>query len=106
MAESIFCQGTLNVRFNIYLRCCKWSKDKKQIEKVRQAILAGAKQIFVNKGFAGASNFTNRKNAGVSQGLIYHYFEDKVQLWKEVKKDAMEQANLDASFGAQEAKSF
>ena len=82
------------------------AKRTEQIERVRQDIVRGAREIFVKKGFSGASISQIAQVAGVSQGLIYHYFQDKIDLWKAVKKDALLAANIDVSFGAREAKSF
>ncbi len=82
------------------------AKRDEQTEKVRASILAGARAIFVTHGFRGASISQIARAASVSQGLIYHYFQDKVHLWKEVKKDALARAQVDPTFGAANAQTF
>lgn len=46
-------------------------------EKQRQRILAAARCCFVEHGFHAASMATIADKAGMSQGLIYRYFENK-----------------------------
>jgi AcrR family transcriptional regulator len=50
----------------------------------REAIITAATQIFAEKGFAGASNREIAREAGISPGLIYWYFRDKDDLFREV----------------------
>jgi AcrR family transcriptional regulator len=60
----------------------KDKKDKKQIpkDKKERIITAGIKE-FAENGYALAS--TNRicQNAGISKGLLFHYFETKKQFY-------------------------
>lgn len=60
---------------------------RQQKEERREQILDAALRIFAEKGFAGASIRDIAKEVGVTEGLIYHYFESKDQLlnacWKE-----------------------
>lgn len=49
-------------------------------------ILAAAQELFVAKGFDGVSISEIARKADINQSLIYHYFESKENLWKEVKK--------------------
>lgn len=63
-------------------------EKKKQLtseETRRQKILDAALTIFVEKGFAGASMSHIAKSAGVPQSLIYHYFANKEELWRQAK---------------------
>jgi AcrR family transcriptional regulator len=46
----------------------------------RLNILNSAKQLFASKGFVASSIREIAKNAGVSEGLIYHHFADKTAL--------------------------
>lgn len=48
-------------------------------------ILQAAQQIFVKKGFAGATISEIAKTADIHQSLIYHHFGNKAGLWKSVK---------------------
>lgn len=60
---------------------------RQQAEERREQILDAALSMFSAKGFAGASIRDIARQAGVTEGLIYHYFENKEQLmhacWKE-----------------------
>ncbi|MHA1984599.1 MAG: TetR/AcrR family transcriptional regulator [Candidatus Hodarchaeales archaeon] len=66
-------------------------KDKKQIpkDKKERIITAGIKE-FAEKGYALAS--TNRicQNAGISKGLLFHYFETKKQFYSYLGKYLLE----------------
>lgn len=60
---------------------------RQQAEERREQILDAAMKVFSEKGFAGASVRDIAGSIGVTEGLIYHYFESKDQLmnacWKE-----------------------
>ena len=54
---------------------------KEEIAKKRQRqILSAARQVFSKKGFAQATTAEIAKEAGVSEGTIYNYFESKRDL--------------------------
>lgn len=46
-------------------------------EKTRQQILMAALEAFANRGYAHTSVSFLAQKAGISKGLIYHYFESK-----------------------------
>jgi AcrR family transcriptional regulator len=60
---------------------------RQQAEERRKQILDAACRVFSEKGFAGASMRDIAREVGVTEGLLYHYFENKEQLihatWKE-----------------------
>lgn len=56
-------------------------------DKTRERILEAAKQLFLEKGFDGASMSAIAKSAGVNKALLFHHFGDKANLWCEVKAD-------------------
>lgn len=58
----------------------------KSVETSQQKILKAALKIFVDKGFAGTSMSTIAQKAGVPQSLIYHYFKNKEELWRQSKE--------------------
>ncbi|MCF6764379.1 TetR family transcriptional regulator [Thiotrichales bacterium 19S3-7] len=67
-------------------------------------IITSAKKLFVKNGFNGTSIRDIAKDAKVQVSLIYHYYENKISLWKAVKealftpelvKSLTECANLD-----------
>ncbi len=60
---------------------------RQQAEERREQILDAAIRAFSEKGFAGASVRDIAGSIGVTEGLLYHYFESKEALmhacWKE-----------------------
>lgn len=61
------------------------SNEERRSEAVA-AIIDSAREHFARAGFAGASISVIAKNANVNPSLIYHYFENKEELWKAVKR--------------------
>ena len=60
-------------------------RDEEDYESKRQQIIDGALQVFAGKGFENATNKDIAAAAGIgSPGLIYHYFKDKTDLFREV----------------------
>jgi len=57
----------------------------------RKRIIAAARTLFVEKGFAGTSISEIAFLAEINQSLIYHHFKDKEALWNNVKQSIMEQ---------------
>src|SRR5450631_2342354 len=57
----------------------------------RRQILAGARKVFMDLGFDGASMNEIARSAGVSKGTLYVYFTDKSRLFEAI----VEQENLD-----------
>ncbi len=58
-------------------------------EARRQRILAGARLCFGRDGFAGATVGAIAKEAGVSNGLLYQFFESKDRLLQVVLEDVV-----------------
>ncbi len=60
-------------------------RDEQDFEWRRQQIIDGALQVFASKGFEKATNKDIAVAAGIgSPGLIYHYFKDKSDLFRQV----------------------
>jgi AcrR family transcriptional regulator len=59
--------------------------------KVRQ-ILEGAREVFLNLGFDGASMGDIARAAGVSKGTLYVYFENKAELFSALIADERKRA--------------
>ncbi len=60
-------------------------RDQHDFERRRQQIIDGALQVFSSKGFEKATNKDIAEAAGIgSPGLIYHYFKDKGDLFRQV----------------------
>jgi AcrR family transcriptional regulator len=67
--------------------------------KVRQ-ILGGAREVFLNLGFDGASMGDIARAAGVSKGTLYVYFENKAELFSALVADERRSAKRDFQFDA------
>lgn len=52
------------------------------VEDRREQIIEAALRVFARKGFNGSTNKDIAKEAGITPGLIYHYFESKDDLLK------------------------
>ena len=61
------------------------TRNDSEYEERRQQIIDGALDVFSTKGFEKATNADIAHAAGVrSAGLIYHYFNDKADLLRQV----------------------
>jgi AcrR family transcriptional regulator len=52
------------------------------VEDRREQIIEAALRVFARKGFNGSTNKDIAKEAGITPGLIYHYFASKEDLLK------------------------
>lgn len=57
-----------------------------QKEKRRQDILAAGLKVFTRKGYGAAKISDIAAEAGMSAGLMFHYFESKEKLYEELVK--------------------
>jgi AcrR family transcriptional regulator len=65
----------------------------------RRQILAGARKVFMDLGFDGASMGEIARSAGVSKGTLYVYFADKNRLFEAiVEEEALEQGKVAFNF--------
>ena len=61
----------------------------------RRQILDGARKVFMDLGFDGASMNEIARSAGVSKGTLYVYFADKNRLFEAiVEEEALERSQL------------
>jgi AcrR family transcriptional regulator len=61
----------------------------------RRQILDGARKVFMNLGFDGASMGEIARSAGVSKGTLYVYFADKNRLFEAiVEETALDQGEI------------
>jgi AcrR family transcriptional regulator len=61
----------------------------------RRQILDGARKVFMDLGFDGASMNEIARSAGVSKGTLYVYFADKNRLFEAIVEDeALEQGKV------------
>jgi AcrR family transcriptional regulator len=68
----------------------KTTRKSRDPVRTKATILRAAREEFERKGLSGARTNTIAKRAEVPQGLIYHYFEGKTELFRAVLEDAME----------------
>jgi AcrR family transcriptional regulator len=67
----------------------------------RRQILDGARKVFMELGFDGASMGEIARSAGVSKGTLYVYFADKSRLFEAiVEETALEQGEIAFDFDA------
>jgi AcrR family transcriptional regulator len=64
----------------------------------RRQILAGARRVFMDLGFDGASMGEIARAAGVSKGTLYVYFADKCRLFEAIVEDELELGQLAFNF--------
>jgi AcrR family transcriptional regulator len=57
-------------------------RTPKVVEDRREQIIDAAMRVFAQKGFARATNRDVAREAGITTGLIYYYFESKEALLK------------------------
>ena len=62
----------------------------KQDKETRNKLLQSARAEFIEKGYMKASLRSICKNAGVTTGALYFFFEDKEDLFAAVTKDAVD----------------
>ncbi len=55
-------------------------------QATRDRILAAARRIFAERGFAGTSMSLLARETGVTQSLIHHHFGSKRDLWNRLKE--------------------
>jgi len=60
------------------------ARTPKVVEDRREQIIEAAMRVFSQKGFTRATNKDIAREAGITPGLIYHYFENKEALLKAI----------------------
>ena len=60
------------------------ARTPKVVEDRRDQIIDAAMQVFAQKGFTRATNKDIAREAGITPGLIYYYFESKEDLLKSI----------------------
>ena len=70
-------------------------RTKEQFEKIRESrkqhIMNTAMELFAKEGYGHVSIALLAKQAGISKGLMYNYFDSKEQLLKEILDTGMEE---------------
>lgn len=62
-------------------------RTPKVVEDRREQIIDAAMRVFAQKGFVRATNRDVAREAGITTGLIYYYFENKESLLKAVLEE-------------------
>jgi len=57
-----------------------------QKEKRREEILTAGLNLFIRKGYSATKTIDISQAAGISEGLLFHYFETKEKLYEELIK--------------------
>src|SRR5437016_12061887 len=60
------------------------ARTPKIVEDRREQIIEAAMRVFAQKGFTRATNKDIAREAGITPGLIYHYFESKEAVLKAI----------------------
>ncbi|HZU70163.1 MAG TPA: TetR/AcrR family transcriptional regulator [Ktedonobacteraceae bacterium] len=60
------------------------ARTTKVVEDRREQIIDAAMHVFAEKGFVRATNKDIAREAGITPGLIYHYFESKEALLRAI----------------------
>lgn len=68
---------------------------KEQQEYRRQQILMVSLELFVRRGFYGTSTRDISKAAGISSGLMFHYFDSKEHVYEELIAIGCEKLQVD-----------
>jgi AcrR family transcriptional regulator len=71
------------------------NKELNQIikDERREQILTAALKLFASKGLAAARMSELSKSTGISQGLVYHYYRSKEELFTSLISSAIEKMN-------------
>jgi AcrR family transcriptional regulator len=68
-------------------------RKPEEAAQTRQAIVASARQLFTQRGFAGTATTDIVARAGVTRGALYHHFADKTDLFRAVFVDLEHELN-------------
>jgi TetR/AcrR family transcriptional regulator len=69
-------------------------QNEKMREERREQILSGALRLFATKGLFATRIKDIAKEVGMAQGLVYHYFKSKDEVYVELIRNALEKLNM------------
>jgi AcrR family transcriptional regulator len=79
------------------------SRKAEQSEVTRSALIAAARELFAQRGYAGVGTEEIVRAAGVTRGALYHHFEGKEQLFRAVYEDIEAELVQEIAAGAMSA---
>jgi AcrR family transcriptional regulator len=68
-------------------------RKPEEAAQTRKAIVASARELFTERGFAGTATTDIVTSAGVTRGALYHHFADKTDLFRAVFVDLEHELN-------------
>lgn len=71
-------------------------QNQRMRDERREQMLSHARRLFAAKGLAATKISDIADNAGMSQGLLYHYYRSKEEIYTEIIRDAFEKMNAAA----------
>lgn len=75
-------------------------------EERRKQLLSVALDEFITKGFYGTSTRSICRKAGISSGLLFHYFPNKESIYLELVKIGVEKMHIDTVKAMQAPKEY
>src|SRR3954465_3492322 len=82
----------------------KRSKHAERSDATRAALIAAARRLFAQRGYAGVGTEEIVRAAGVTRGALYHQFADKRELFAAVFEETEAELIAEAARRAPDAK--